>query len=185
MPSVFWYASPHLPFTVLKRFYINTVIVNIYSCVAISPTVYGIETYLYQSRTRLCMICCNSTYRLRYWNLKKRFTVDFLRLCCNSPYRLRYWNLRHQRYSSIYLGVATVLTVYGIETRQTFCQDLLMREGCNSTYRLRYALKGARQQRSKATMRSAHLKCLSKAKAKQRWWSNTTYRLWYWNINWA
>ena len=92
MPSVFWYASPHLPFTVLKRFYINTVIVNIYSCVAISPTVYGIETYLYQSRTRLCMICCNSTYRLRYWNLKKRFTVDFLRLCCNSPYRLRYWN---------------------------------------------------------------------------------------------
>ena len=35
---------------------------------------------------------------------------------------------------------------------------------CNSTYRLRYAPKGARRQRSKATMKSAHLKCLSKAK---------------------
>ena len=39
---------------------------------------------------------------------------------------------------------------------------------CNSTYRLRYAPKGARQQRSKATMRSAHLKYLSKAKVKRR-----------------
>ena len=28
---------------------------------------------------------------------------------------------------------------------------------CNSTYRLRYAKKGARQQRSEATMRPAHL----------------------------
>ena len=28
---------------------------------------------------------------------------------------------------------------------------------CNSAYRLRYATKGARQQRSEATMRSAHL----------------------------
>ena len=38
----------------------------------------------------------------------------------------------------------------------------------NSTCRLRYALKGARQQRSKATMRSAYLKYLRKAKVKQR-----------------
>ena len=30
-------------------------------------------------------------------------------------------------------------------------------ECCNSTYRLRYATKGARKQRSKATMRPAHL----------------------------
>ena len=52
---------------------------------------------------------------------------------------------------------------------------------CNNTYLLRYAPKGARQQRSKATMRSAHLKCLSKAKVKRRWWSNSTYRLRYWN----
>ena len=30
-------------------------------------------------------------------------------------------------------------------------------------------------------MRSAHLKCLSKAKVKQRLWSNSIYRLRYWN----
>ena len=30
-------------------------------------------------------------------------------------------------------------------------------------------------------MKSAHLKCLSKAKVKQRWWGNSTYRLRYWN----
>ena len=39
---------------------------------------------------------------------------------------------------------------------------------CNSTYRLRYAPKGARQQRSKATMRSAHLKYLNEEKVKRR-----------------
>ena len=39
---------------------------------------------------------------------------------------------------------------------------------CNNTYRLRYAPKGARQQRSKATMRSAHLKYLNEEKVKQR-----------------
>ena len=36
------------------------------------------------------------------------------------------------------------------------------------TDRLRYAPKGARQQRSKATMRSAHIKCLNEEKVKQR-----------------
>ena len=38
----------------------------------------------------------------------------------------------------------------------------------NSTYRLRYAPKGARQQRSEVTMKSAHLKYLSEARVKQR-----------------
>ncbi len=40
--------------------------------------------------------------------------------------------------------------------------------GCNSTYRSRYALKGARQQRSKATMRSAHFKYLNEVRVKRR-----------------
>ena len=53
--------------------------------------------------------------------------------------------------------VATVLTVYGIETSLLSLTILLLFASCNSTYRLRYATKGARQQRSKATMRSAHL----------------------------
>ena len=50
---------------------------------------------------------------------------------------------------------------------------------CNSTYSSRYAPQSARQQRSKAKMRSAHLKYLSKAKVKQKWSGNSTYRLWY------
>ena len=57
-------------------------------------------------------------------------------------------------------------TVYGIETRKDDnIQEKFYRY--NSTYRLRYAQKGARQQRRKATMRSAHLKCLNKVKVKQ------------------
>ena len=74
-----------------------------------------------------------------------------------NTYRLRYWN--HQSHKCIFY--------------------LLLR--CNSTYRLRYAPKGARQQRSKATMRSAHLKYLNEEKVKQRWWENSAYRLRYWN----
>mgnify|MGYP003087518491 CR=1 FL=1 len=64
------------------------------------------------SKTR----CCNSTYRLRYWNLFVRlgFLTD-LSLCCNSTYRLRYWNYG---FPNIHrqLWVATVLTACGIET---------------------------------------------------------------------
>ena len=42
--------------------------------------------------------CCNSAYRLRYWN--EAFSVRVLkaiRPCCNSAYRLRYWNSIHLR----------------------------------------------------------------------------------------
>ena len=38
----------------------------------------------------------------------------------------------------VYLLVATVLTVYGIETQQCFGTFYLYRIRCNSTYRLRY-----------------------------------------------
>ena len=90
-------------------------------------------------------------------------------------------------------AVATAPTVYGIETYDCECLEchpLMLQhclpfsvlkqcahnikgftnimDSCNSPYRLRYAPKGARQQRSKATMRSAHLKYLSKAKVKQK-----------------
>ena len=107
---------------------------------------------------------------------------DFV--CCNSPYRSRYWNFA---FLVAFLGFSA-------------CSC------CNSTYRLWYAPKGARQQRSRATMRSAHLKCLNEVKAKQSWqenmltiysietqlqhlqvldvqfWWNSTYRLRYWNL---
>jgi len=52
------------------------------------------------------------------------------------------------------------------------------------SYRLRYAPQSARQQRSRATMRSAHLKYLNEEKVKPRWWGNSAYRLRYWN-HWA
>ena len=83
--------------------------------VATVLTVYGIET-LVQSQQPFETICCNSTYRLRYWNLKK------------------YNGIQIQ-----YLYVATVLTVYGIETlNASLILLFLIRSSCNSTYRLRY-----------------------------------------------
>ena len=107
--------------------------------------------------------CCNSTYRLRYWNflittspetvrplvaivltvygIETEFTHAMRCLLlggCNSTYRLRYWNLFA---SLIYVitihWVAIVLTVYGIETI-TFDSHLHSFLRCNSTYRLRY-----------------------------------------------
>ena len=64
--------------------------------------------------------------------------------------------------------VATAPTVYGIET--SFQASLVEKHSqcCNNTYRLRYATQGARQQRSKATMKSAHRKYLSEVRVKLR-----------------
>ena len=64
--------------------------------------------------------------------------------------------------------VATAPTVYGIETQVEGVTAKKIEPGCNSTCRLRYATKGARRQRSKATMKSAHLKYLSEEKVKRR-----------------
>ena len=125
---------------------------------------------------------CNSAYRLRYWNLSVPFSISNSMQGCNSAYRLRYWNASNlsarasasallqqclplavlkptlQSFSvTPILIVATVLTACGIETRTNPQNPPAPTMRCNSTYRLRYATKGARQQRSKATMRPAHL----------------------------
>ena len=63
--------------------------------------------------------------------------------------------------------VATAPTVYGIETNIVVHDYFYLIERCDNTYRLRYATQGARQQRSKATMRSAHLKYLNEVKVKR------------------
>ena len=101
----------------------------------------------------------NSTYRLRYWNskilpvfgwmpimlqqhlppavLKPKCRDESQFSCdsgCNNTYRLRYWN-----------------------SNASF-NNLCVIVCCNNTYRLRYVPKGARRQRSKATMR--HIHCL-------------------------
>ena len=66
-------------------------------------------------------------------------------------------------------AVATALTVYGIETSLRKRGEKIMNtECCNSPYRLRYAPQGAREQRSKATMKSAYLKYLIEARIKRR-----------------
>ena len=60
---------------------------------------------------------CNSTYRLRYWNLADALdlTID-KQHGCNSTYRLRYWNNTNAEAIFTNPIVATVPTVYGIET---------------------------------------------------------------------
>ena len=62
--------------------------------------------------------CCNSPYRLRYWNLPRCLRIlRKQRHSCNSPYRLRYWNIFILSFwTDKNIIVATALTVYGIET---------------------------------------------------------------------
>ena len=95
--------------------------------------------------------------------LKQRPGLDNRPGCCrrgcNSAYRLRYWNSsKDVTFSATIQSVATVLTACGIETLPNVQQNVdEPLRSCNSAYRLRYATKGARQQRSEATMRTAHL----------------------------
>ena len=113
--------------------------------VATVPTACGIETHVHHwYQLRQLTSCCNSTYRLRYWNsmiwpiilgaiikvatvptacgietIQLRYLWYHLRLIrCNSTYRLRYWNESMPRaIPEINLKVATVLTACGIETQ--------------------------------------------------------------------
>ena len=137
----------YLPFTVLKHSVTFAIICkHVFSCnstyrlrywnviilaistisdaifVATVPTVYGIETsiFLQQERHRIFQ-CCNSTYRLRYWNGVSK-QLDYLedKVSCNSTYRLRYWNLSIAKKACFQASiVATVPTVYGIETSKS------------------------------------------------------------------
>ena len=61
--------------------------------VATVLTVYGIETINATNNLEASFQSCNSTYRLRYWNLLIfSISANMLNLGCNSTYRLRYWN---------------------------------------------------------------------------------------------
>ena len=113
-------------------------------------TVYGIET-IYSGSTYVKGLLGGLQQCLPFTVLKlsKPWISIDSDLRCNSAYRLRYWNLKFLR---LFVVIPSC---------------------CNSAYRLRYAPKGARQQRSKATMRSAHLKCLNEVKVKQIWWGNS------------
>ena len=111
------------------------------------------------SRTR----CCNSTYRLRYWNFPS--SCDSNCTCYIVAIVLTVYGIetiKHHKQYDNQLHVAIVLTVYGIETqfRNCFIFDYSMLqqclpftvlkrfnhfhiwwdiiESCNSAYRLRY-----------------------------------------------
>ena len=106
---------------------------------------------------------CNSTYRLRYWN-EGLFELAMLRNDRLQQYLL-FTVLKQatpKDFCSLADSVATVLTVYGIETSVTSCtfkpvmelqqylpftvlkltfyswNNLVNLTSCNSTYRLRY-----------------------------------------------
>ena len=122
---------PVIPFASLFSFFVATVL-----------TVYGIETiftkldfkfltdfscnsiyrlrYLNPPRsavTIMFIITCNSTYRLWYWNWLSSVPLSMERWSCNSTYHLRYWNrAKPPNFVPANTEVATVLTVYGIET---------------------------------------------------------------------
>ena len=160
------------------------------STVATAPTVYGIETFEQLVSTLLhkqlqqhlpftvlklveiitiithYLTGCNSTYRLRYWNVTWNFAHRRTHKRCNSTYRLRYWNpeifhgafcvevpllQQHLPFTVLKLNatlfpisedfsiVATAPTVYGIETgKKRNYYENWKSFCCNSTYRLRY-----------------------------------------------
>ena len=90
---------------------------------------------------QVMLLSCNSTYRLRYWNNTPVEYANARAIAgCNSTYRLRYWNVdsvidtvtdaislqQYLPFTVLKLSVlntltvcfvATVLTVYGIETQ--------------------------------------------------------------------
>ena len=109
--------------------------------VATALTVYGIETFT-------LFIFILSFFALLqqplpFTVLKQSYSLYQLLdkyLSCNSPYRLRYWNsIVEPEYASKFNTVATVLTVYGIETLFKLLFELADHFGsCNSPYRLRY-----------------------------------------------
>ena len=134
--------------------------------------------------------CCNSSYRLRYWN--GNFSPSFNRVACsscNSSYRLRYWNpwwlifhsvlyfalqqllpftvLKQEKadfYNQLF-DVATALTVYGIET----AHDSVLYRRFNFV-KLQQLLPFTVLKRiTIITLWTVHIGC------------NSSYRLRYWN----
>ena len=111
---------------------------------------------------------CNSTYRLRYWNkLVFNYAKNLAGTGCNSTYRLRYWNLSSWCCYNIRCFVATVLTACGIETLD---MPYFVENECE----LQQYLPLAVLKLVEASLRLASLMSLG---------CNSTYRLRYWNCN--
>ena len=130
----------YLPFTVLKLVMVN--VSSSSSFVATVLTVYGIETHTYIEKTADSLLGCNSTYRLRYWNMNDitvPLVTDMKR--CNSTYRLRYWNSAVGTYILICFSPACCNSTYRLRywnISTISCSSDKYSLSCNSTYRLRY-----------------------------------------------
>ena len=113
----------------------------LYSWVATVLTVYGIETrrvpehttVIYRLQQYLPFTVLKPTENALDKNLLKSTVLQqYL------PFTvLKLFNRKDSAKTWIFLWVATVLTVYGIETQVSQLM-LLFQQGCNSTYRLRY-----------------------------------------------
>ena len=132
----------YLPFTVLKL-HKHCILCLHCGKVATVLTVYGIET----SNVKVI----DFSFRLQ----------QYLPFTVLKRFKFSCWYC----YSIIELQQYLPFTVLKPD-RLRYCVDWLT--SCNSTYRLRYAPKGARPQRRKATIRSAHLKYLNEVKVKRR-----------------
>ena len=131
-----------LPFTVLKRITCTGYRTAMTIKVATAPTVHGIETRTYLPKL------------LNHLKLQQCLPFTVLKRFIN---HLRQVNCKLQQHLPF-----TVLNPFNIRT-----SGVNEYARCNSTYYSRYAPKGARQQRSRATMRPTHCKCLNEVKAKQ------------------
>ena len=101
---------------------------------------------------------CNSTYRLRYWNMYTKPITDTRLISCNSAYRLRYWNtiVMSCTISFVWFIVATEPTVHGMRRRVWASRGAKWRWGPQTVY-------------------------LNEVKVKRRWAGNSAYRSRYWN----
>ena len=108
--------------------------------VATVPTVYGIETEYWCITWTSWWTSCNSTYRLRYWNLSPLGNVNHHCSVATVPTVYGIETYLGYEYSLLYpYQVATVPTVYGIETSLIYVAgNVWLLFSCNSTYRLRY-----------------------------------------------
>ena len=149
-------------------------------------------------------ICCNSAYRLRYWNFFKiiatlrcfpklqqclPFTVLKLSTfrkniwnirmnSCNSAYRLRYWNLLQLKFCRLrcLLQLQQCLPFTVLKLSFFSALGCFLLSGCNSAYRLRYWNGESRY--SKVAMQQLQ-QCLPFTVLK------LTIKLWcgyYWNL---
>ena len=128
-----------LPFTVLKLLH-QLMLTILILLVATVLTVYGIETYsndkaLEAQRLEELQQCLPFTVlKLSLLKVLNRI-MDVLQQCL--PFTVLKLRITTSRFRTMTNCVATVLTVYGIETCSSAGENLKAKS-CNSAYRLRY-----------------------------------------------